>query len=107
MATRLSREVFDGLKAVRETGVNLVMIDDVIAKATEMGYDETASYAKYIGPSYIHGLTKGFKVKGEDDHMPALSMEERMAIYGTKKTAKKKTTKKKKAATKKKTAKKK
>ncbi len=63
----VSAEVFEGLEAVRRSGItNMFDRPQVIEIAEMMGYDETAEWLTLNRNLYSQGLFQGFQV-GEDN----------------------------------------
>ncbi len=63
----VSEEVFEGLEAVRRSGItNMFDRPRVIEIAEMMGYDETAEWLVSNRNLYSQGLFQGFQV-GEDN----------------------------------------
>jgi len=63
---RVTREVFDGIEAVRQSGLTNMLDRPVVAKlAGEMGYGEAARWVRLHRDLYSRAIFCGFEV--EDD----------------------------------------
>jgi len=103
--TRVSREIFDGLKAVKESGkVDMFDYPKVAALAEKMGFKETAAWVQYAPRDiYPYGVLWGFKVKGKEEKLSGIMEDKANAEKEKPRRASKGTSKNKKAASKKKT----
>ncbi len=64
MKIEVSQKVFDGLEAVRKSGVtNMFDYPNVMGIAFAMKYLETVFWLKENKAEYIEGIFKGFKVE--------------------------------------------
>lgn len=64
MAVLVSREVLDGLEAVRLSGLTNMLDGPVVADiAMRMGYDVTARWVREHRDRYAAGVFRGFEAK--------------------------------------------
>jgi hypothetical protein len=63
---RVSREVFEGLEAVRLSGLtNMLDRPAVIRIAAEMGYDASAAWLRENRDLYARGIFQGFEADAD------------------------------------------
>ena len=62
-AIPVTREVFEGLEAVRRSGLTNMLDRHVVARlAEEMGYEESARWVRENGGLYSRAVFQGFEV---------------------------------------------
>ena len=67
MATKVSEDVLEGIKAVRDSGaLNMFDYKGVMAMAESLGFDETAAWMRAHKKEYAEGIFQGFEI-GETD----------------------------------------
>ena len=64
---RVSQEVFDGIEAVRRSGLTNMLDYPVVAEiAEEMGFEESARWVREHRDLYSQAVFRGFDVEGGD-----------------------------------------
>jgi len=62
---RVSREVFEGIEAVRDSGLTNMLDRPVVAEiAEEMGFEESARWVREHRDLYARAIFHGFEVEG-------------------------------------------
>lgn len=68
MPIPISKEVMEGLEAVRQSGAtNMLDRPRVIELLEEMGYDDAAEWLRTHKSEYSHGVFQGFVVADESN----------------------------------------